>query len=48
MSLGKKIIFVKKDTYITVLELSKESVSAPYSGYDNSNALVQSAANGVQ
>ena len=39
---------VKKDTYITVLELSKESVSAPYSGYDNSNALVQSAANGVQ
>ena len=39
---------VKNNSYITVLELSKESVSDSYSSYNNSDALVQNTVNGVQ
>lgn len=39
---------VKNNSYITVLELSKESVSDSYSSFDNSDPILQSTVNGVQ
>ena len=39
---------VENNSYITVLELSKESVTDSYSAYNNSDPLLQSAVNGEQ
>jgi hypothetical protein len=44
----RHIVSPTKGTYITVLELSKESVSDSYSAYNNSDPLIQSVVNGVQ
>jgi hypothetical protein len=44
----RHVINGPEGTYITVLELSKESVSESYSAYNNSDPLVQSIVNGIQ
>jgi hypothetical protein len=44
----RHIVTAPRGTYITVLELSKESVSDSYSSYNNSDPLIKSTVNGVQ
>ena len=39
---------VKTDTYITLLELSKDSMSAPYPQFNNSDAVLKNLVKGVQ
>ena len=39
---------IKTDTYITLLELSKDSVGAPYPQFDNSDTLLDSFVKGKQ